>query len=335
MRVAMDDKGNNERRRPKFKKVDKHSGIPAYVQVMNQVKTEVILGRLVPGDQLPPVRELETMFDVNVNTILKALDKLKSEGVLSSEQGVGYFVTSNIAIESSIIDELGEFVRKIKNVGLDLYTTILLIEEVWKMNKASFGDFEYNLTALNAYLRKEFVEKFRTLFIFFVIMLFPGLGPKILGTFFIIVFSMGSDIRSKKLDMMTFLPFSKEMIYWYEFIFVLLLVVLSFFIGLPFVNGTLLEAFSDLLGAIIFAAAYYGLVMIVSMLGMDPIGGAFLILILDSIFSSFGTTQLSESFNPYKLISPIAQENQLAALIFAVICLYIGSVMFSKRGGEK
>ncbi|HOA17568.1 MAG TPA: hypothetical protein PL174_04820 [Fervidobacterium sp.] len=203
------------------------------------------------------------------------------------------------------------------------------------MNKASFGDFEYNLTALNAYLRKEFVEKFRTLFIFFVIMLFPGLGPKILGTFFIIVFSMGSDIRSKKLDMMTFLPFSKEMIYWYEFIFVLLLVVLSFFIGLPFVNGTLLEAFSDLLGAIIFAAAYYGLVMIVSMLGMDPIGGAFLILILDSIFSSFGTTQLSESFNPYKLISPIAQENQLAALIFAVICLYIGSVMFSKRGGEK
>ncbi|HOV53890.1 MAG TPA: hypothetical protein PK630_05200 [Fervidobacterium sp.] len=203
------------------------------------------------------------------------------------------------------------------------------------MNKASFGDFEYNLTALNAYLRKEFVEKFRTLFIFFVIMLFPGLGPKILGTFFIIVFSMGSDIRSKKLDMMTFLPFSKEMIYWYEFIFVLLLVVLSFFIGLPFVNGTLLEAFSDLLGAIIFAAAYYGLIIIVSMLGMDPIGGAFLILILDSIFSSFGTTQLSESFNPYKLISPIAQENQLAALIFAVICLYIGSVMFSKRGGEK
>jgi len=81
----MDDKGNNERRRPKFKKVDKHSGIPAYVQVMNQVKTEVILGRLVPGNQLPPVRELETMFDVNVNTILKALDKLKSEGVLSSE----------------------------------------------------------------------------------------------------------------------------------------------------------------------------------------------------------------------------------------------------------
>lgn len=203
------------------------------------------------------------------------------------------------------------------------------------MDRSSFGDFEYSVTAFNAYLRKQFVEKFRTLLVFFIIMLFPYVWAKMLGTFFIIVFSMGSDIRSKKLDMMTFLPFSKEMIYWYEFIFVSLLVVLSFFIGLPFYNGTLLEAFGDLLAAIIFAAAYYGLIVIVSMLGMDPIGGAFIILILDLVFGSFGSMQLGESFNPYKFISPIVQGNQLAALVFAVFCLYMGSVLFSKRGGEK
>jgi DNA-binding GntR family transcriptional regulator len=72
------------------------------------------------------------MLDVNVNTILKALDKLKSEGILSSEQGVGYFVTSNISIDSSVVGELKDFVDRIKNMGIDLYTTILLIEEVWK-----------------------------------------------------------------------------------------------------------------------------------------------------------------------------------------------------------
>lgn len=203
------------------------------------------------------------------------------------------------------------------------------------MDRSSFGDFEYSVTAFNAYLRKQFVEKFRTLLVFFIIMLFPYVWAKMLGTFFIIVFSMGSDIRSKKLDMMTFLPFSKGMIYWYEFIFVSLLVVLSFFISLPFYNGTLLKAFGDLLAAIIFAAAYYGLIVIVSMLGMDPIGGAFIILILDLVFSSFGSIQLGKSFNPYKLISPIVQGNQLAALVFAVFCLYMGSVLFSKRGGEK
>ncbi|HOQ40310.1 MAG TPA: hypothetical protein PKI14_13150 [Fervidobacterium sp.] len=203
------------------------------------------------------------------------------------------------------------------------------------MDRSSFGDFEYSVTAFNAYLRKQFVEKFRTLLVFFIIMLFPYVWAKMLGTFFIIVFSMGSDIRSKKLDMVTFLPFSKEMIYWYEFIFVSLFIVLSFFIGLPFYNGTLLEAFGDLLAAIIFAAAYYGLIVIVSMLGMDPIGGAFIILILDLVFSSFGSMQLGESFNPYKFISPIVQGNQLAALVFAVFCLYMGSVLFSKRGGEK
>jgi hypothetical protein len=203
------------------------------------------------------------------------------------------------------------------------------------MDRSSFGDFEYSVTAFNAYLRKQFVEKFRTLLVFFIVMLFPYVWAKMLGTFFIIVFSMGSDIRSKKLDMMTFLPFSKGMIYWYEFIFVSMLVVLSFFIGLPFYNGTLLEAFGDLLAAIIFAAAYYGLIVIVSMLGMDPIGGAFIILILDLVFSSFGSMQLGESFNPYKFISPIVQGNQLAALVFAVFCLYMGSISFSKRGGEK
>ncbi|MGB4262151.1 MAG: hypothetical protein WBJ29_01190, partial [Fervidobacterium sp.] len=170
------------------------------------------------------------------------------------------------------------------------------------MDRSSFGGFEYSVTAFNAYIRKQFVEKFRTLLVFFIIMLFPVgftfsiegdkvkitqipsilyVWAKMLGTFFIIVFSMGSDIRSKKLDMMTFLPFSKGMIYWYEFIFVSLFIVLSFFIGLPFYNGTLLEAFGDLLAAIIFAAAYFGLIVIVSMLGMDPIGGAFIILILD------------------------------------------------------
>ncbi|HCI29814.1 MAG TPA: hypothetical protein PK404_04930 [Fervidobacterium sp.] len=203
------------------------------------------------------------------------------------------------------------------------------------MDRSSFGGFEYSVTAFNAYIRKQFVEKFRTLLVFFIIMLFPYVWAKMLGTFFIIVFSMGSDIRSKKLDMMTFLPFSKGMIYWYEFIFVSLFIVLSFFIGLPFYNGTLLEAFGDLLAAIIFAAAYFGLIVIVSMLGMDPIGGAFIILILDLVFSSFGSMQLGESFNPYKFISPIVQGNQLAALVFAVFCLYMGSVLFSKRGGEK
>ncbi|HOJ87466.1 MAG TPA: GntR family transcriptional regulator [Pseudothermotoga sp.] len=118
-----------------LRKVDKHSGIPAYLQIMNQIKSEILLGNLRAESQLPTVRELETIFDVNVNTILKALDKLKSEGILSSEQGIGYFVVRDASIDPEITDEVKSLVRSLKSKGVDLYTSLLLIEEVWKNEK--------------------------------------------------------------------------------------------------------------------------------------------------------------------------------------------------------
>lgn len=118
-----------------LRRVDKHSGIPAYLQIMNQIKSEILLGNLKAESQLPPVRELEIIFDVNVNTILKALDKLKSEGVLTSEQGIGYFVAKNISVDPQITQEIKRLVGDLKSKGLDLYTSLLLIEEVWKNEK--------------------------------------------------------------------------------------------------------------------------------------------------------------------------------------------------------
>lgn len=114
-----------------FKKVDKHSGVPAYLQIINQIKAKVIIGHLKKGTQLPPVRELEKIFDVNVNTILKALERLKVEGLVEAEQGVGYFISSDIDIDKHIISTVENLVKKLKSKNVDLYTTLALIEEVW------------------------------------------------------------------------------------------------------------------------------------------------------------------------------------------------------------
>ncbi|MGJ8454790.1 GntR family transcriptional regulator [Pseudothermotoga sp. U03pept] len=118
-----------------FRKIDKHSGVPAYIQIMNQIKSEILLGNLKTESQLPTVRELESVFDVNINTILKALDKLKMEGFLVSEQGVGYFVAKNLSVDMSVVDDIKSLVNELKSKGLDLYTCLLLIEEVWKNEK--------------------------------------------------------------------------------------------------------------------------------------------------------------------------------------------------------
>lgn len=115
-----------------LRKIDKHSGIPVYLQIVNQIKTEIFLGNLKAGDQIPPVRELEQVFDVNVNTVLKALDKLKMEGFLVSEHGVGYFVSKDVSISSEILHEVKRVVSILKNSGIDIYTSLLIIEEVWK-----------------------------------------------------------------------------------------------------------------------------------------------------------------------------------------------------------
>ncbi|PNR94844.1 GntR family transcriptional regulator [Petrotoga sp. 9PWA.NaAc.5.4] len=120
-----------------FYEVDKHSGIPSYIQIMNQIKKEIIIGNLKKGDSLPPVRELSKIFKVNVNTILRALEKLELEGYLEAQHGVGFFISTNIDLRTSIFNEVSNFVEKMKKENLDLETVKLLLEEAWKNGQFS------------------------------------------------------------------------------------------------------------------------------------------------------------------------------------------------------
>lgn len=115
-----------------LRKVDKHSGVPAYVQIVNMIKSEIILGNLQQGLQLPTVRELQAIFDVNINTVLKAFEKLKAEGFIEAEQGIGYFVKKDIDVDKKIIEIIKGCVRELRSHQIDFYTAMILFEEVWK-----------------------------------------------------------------------------------------------------------------------------------------------------------------------------------------------------------
>ncbi|MGB9781061.1 GntR family transcriptional regulator [Caldanaerobacter sp.] len=115
-----------------LRKVDKHSGIPAYLQIVNMIKSEILLGNLQKGSQLPSIRDLQLIFDVNINTVIKALEKLKNEGYIEAEQGIGYFVKKDIDINKEVIDIIKECVLKLKNSRIDYYTAMLIFEEAWK-----------------------------------------------------------------------------------------------------------------------------------------------------------------------------------------------------------
>lgn len=71
------------------------SGVPIYLQLMEQVKHAVETGALRPGDQLPGIRALAEQLVVNPNTIAKAYRELHHEGVIELKHGSGAFVSQS------------------------------------------------------------------------------------------------------------------------------------------------------------------------------------------------------------------------------------------------
>jgi GntR family transcriptional regulator len=77
-------------------RLEGHSRIPAYVQLVQQVKHALRLGVLKRGDQLPTVKEVVDKLLLSPNTVLKAYRELDHEGLISSRQGVGTFVVRTL-----------------------------------------------------------------------------------------------------------------------------------------------------------------------------------------------------------------------------------------------
>jgi len=68
------------------------SGVPIYLQLMEQVKHGIETGALRPGEQLPGIRPLAEELVINPNTVAKAYRELEHEGVIELRQGAGAFV---------------------------------------------------------------------------------------------------------------------------------------------------------------------------------------------------------------------------------------------------
>jgi GntR family transcriptional regulator len=74
--------------------LDTRSGVPTYLQLVQQVRQAVRLGILVPGDQLPTVKDVVGALAINPNTVLKAYRELDREGLVEGRRGVGTFVSA-------------------------------------------------------------------------------------------------------------------------------------------------------------------------------------------------------------------------------------------------
>jgi GntR family transcriptional regulator len=78
-------------------RVDPGSGVPTYLQLVQQVEHALRLGYLKPGDQLPRVRDVVTSLAINPNTVLKAYRELENKGLAAGRPGQGTFVRATLS----------------------------------------------------------------------------------------------------------------------------------------------------------------------------------------------------------------------------------------------
>jgi len=73
-------------------RLDFRTGLPAFLQVVQQVQRQVAQGRLRAGQQLPTVRELAAILGVNFNTVARAYRLLDEAHIISTQQGRGTYI---------------------------------------------------------------------------------------------------------------------------------------------------------------------------------------------------------------------------------------------------
>ena len=81
----------------RFLKIYPASGIPIYVQLVEQIKHAIETCALAPGDQLPGIRVLARQIVVSPNTVIKAYAELEHDGLIEVRHGAGAFVADNEA----------------------------------------------------------------------------------------------------------------------------------------------------------------------------------------------------------------------------------------------
>ena len=84
---------NRNGKRPFAFRLDEHSGVPVYRQLIDQVLAARAAGVVTGGDQLPTVRQVAVDLAINPNTVARAWREMEIRGIVETQQGTGTFIT--------------------------------------------------------------------------------------------------------------------------------------------------------------------------------------------------------------------------------------------------
>jgi len=105
-------------------KLLQNSGIPIYKQIAEQLKTDILSGKIKEGEYLPSIRGLAQELRISVITTMKAYEELQAEGLVTAVQGKGFYVNAQdteLRREQhmrKVEESLGEAIKAAEIAGL-------------------------------------------------------------------------------------------------------------------------------------------------------------------------------------------------------------------------
>ena len=113
--------------------LDFENNIPIYLQIVEQIKMDIVSGERSPGERLPSVREWSMQLRVNPNTMQKALSELEASGLIYTERTNGKFVTEDEDLILQHRKDLAEqvsrrYLSQMKNIGFDESEAVQYLE---------------------------------------------------------------------------------------------------------------------------------------------------------------------------------------------------------------
>lgn len=120
-------------------RLDRKSGVPAYRQVVDQVRQALRLGILRPGDQLPTVRDVVKQIAINPNTVHRAYRDLEAQGLTEGRPGSGTFIRRSLSRvpgeQPRLQRELERWMRSARAAGLGDEAIAALVAEATETSK--------------------------------------------------------------------------------------------------------------------------------------------------------------------------------------------------------
>ncbi|MFG2720208.1 GntR family transcriptional regulator [Streptomyces sp. NPDC048416] len=116
-------------------RIERRSGVPAYLQIVHQVEQALRMGALGEGDRLPTAAQVAADTKVNPNTTLKAYRELERAGLVEVRQGAGTFITRSLAAPGSepaspLRTRLADWMRDAGATGLTEREIVALFDTV-------------------------------------------------------------------------------------------------------------------------------------------------------------------------------------------------------------